>query len=365
MNTHPEDANGVTFETVKQLYRDRDYGSMERACRSILERDPNNRDAKFYLGLSAWQSKKLPAAERAFRELVDRNPKDYDAEYSLGVTLMDLGRLDEAEATIHHLATINPSEMAKTKLAEIRAKIATANPTYTSKSDTRQKPQPNPASNEETVAKRLAAGRIEPGRLTGEFRRLPKSYLGKFLFAGATAAAGFGLMVSASPVNELARRASYVPDAERRLADAVTRGLPPHIIEMAQAGLEKAQTMESAIRWVAGLIVVLLLLSALLLLLTGLIGPSMTRYRFYERRIDLTSGVFLRRSAVVWIYQITKVTTEAPLTFGLVGAATLVLLTDAEKFKLVGLDAKKAEQLGEWLSRASQIQRYSVKNYFL
>lgn len=369
MSTQPGRDNANPIDTVRRLYRSRDFGSMEKACNSILAKDPDNRDAKFYLGLSSYEGKRLLEAERRFRELVVRNSRDHAAEYSLGVTLMDLGRLVEAEQALAHVVAINPSQLAKDKLAEVRTKLA--NVRHSSTSDTSARPGPIPSPTTEgssapSIAKNLAAGRMDPGLLKGKFRRLLRSYMGRFILVGVLSVAGFALMASSESVRSLARAASFVPDAERRLADAINRGLPPHIVEMAQAGLEKSKNMESVILWVSGFfVVVLLLLPALVLLLTALIGPSMSSYRIYERRVDLTHGVLLRKTAAVWIYQITKVTIEAPLTLSLVGTASLLMQTEKETFKLVGLDAETAELLREWLATESQVQRYNVKQIWL
>ena len=75
-----------------------DYVDAGHSLESALEMDPNNLDARYYLGRVRYQQDRLDDAIAAFREVLGRDPSNVKAEDNLGLCLEGKNQVDQAIA---------------------------------------------------------------------------------------------------------------------------------------------------------------------------------------------------------------------------------------------------------------------------
>jgi tetratricopeptide (TPR) repeat protein len=75
-----------------------DYVDAGHYLESALEMDPNNLDARYYLGRVRYQQDRLDDAIAAFREVLGRDPSNVKAEDNLGLCLEGKNQVDQAIA---------------------------------------------------------------------------------------------------------------------------------------------------------------------------------------------------------------------------------------------------------------------------
>jgi len=86
------------------------FGLAEQAYRRVLEFDPSNSQAIYYLGVIASQVGNKSAAADLIRQAIAIDPTKSIYFYNLGEALQATGNLDEAIAAYRHALQLNPSD---------------------------------------------------------------------------------------------------------------------------------------------------------------------------------------------------------------------------------------------------------------
>ncbi len=86
---------------AQEAYRHKKYDEALALLRSELARDPSSEQARYYLGLSLWETGKREEAYPELKTARDLNSKNGDYVYSFGVLCVELGKLDEARAAFN------------------------------------------------------------------------------------------------------------------------------------------------------------------------------------------------------------------------------------------------------------------------
>jgi tetratricopeptide (TPR) repeat protein len=92
-----------------------DYADAGDSLESALKMDPNNLDARYYLGRVRYQQDRLDDAIAAFREVVRRAPSNVKAEDNLGLCLEAKNLTDQAIAAYQKAITLDESSLVHTE----------------------------------------------------------------------------------------------------------------------------------------------------------------------------------------------------------------------------------------------------------
>jgi tetratricopeptide (TPR) repeat protein len=105
-------------------YERADHGKLKKACRAILEADPQDADARRLLGLAALKEDRPDLAEAWLRETTARRPDSASAWRNLARALIELRREREAEAILSAAAARGVSTAGTmVMLGAIRARL--------------------------------------------------------------------------------------------------------------------------------------------------------------------------------------------------------------------------------------------------
>jgi tetratricopeptide (TPR) repeat protein len=92
-----------------------DYVDAVHYLESALEMDPNNLDARYYLGRVRYQQDRLDDAIAAFREVLGRDPSNVKAEDNLGLCLEGKNQVDQAIAAYQKAIALDESSSVHTE----------------------------------------------------------------------------------------------------------------------------------------------------------------------------------------------------------------------------------------------------------
>ena len=87
------------LDLAKGQLKQRQFEAAEQTARAILDRDPDNQQAREWLGLSLLARRQLDEAQEQFQEVLKQNPNRPEAHYNLGLLL--IGKDQYAEAAAH------------------------------------------------------------------------------------------------------------------------------------------------------------------------------------------------------------------------------------------------------------------------
>lgn len=76
----------------------------------ILNIDPQNYTANYWLGVMQYNRKKYEAASKLFEKLVNLFPFDYDANHMLGWSYLNMGKSNEARIVFNKALLIKPAD---------------------------------------------------------------------------------------------------------------------------------------------------------------------------------------------------------------------------------------------------------------
>jgi uncharacterized membrane protein YdbT with pleckstrin-like domain len=112
-----------------------------------------------------------------------------------------------------------------------------------------------------------------------------------------------------------------------------------------------------------GLVVV-----AVLMVLQAVGSFLFTRYRIYERRVDIESGVVKRGINSIWMYEVVDVSYQQPLFLLLTGTAQILLQTERGKkpFRITGVAGpKEMREMWDIFRNATLAQRRDMKGIWV
>jgi len=92
-----------------------DYVDAGHYLEIVLQMDPNNLDARYYLGRVRYQQNRLDDAIAAFREVLGRNPGNVKAEDNLGLCLEGKYQVDQAIAAYQKAIALDESSLVHTE----------------------------------------------------------------------------------------------------------------------------------------------------------------------------------------------------------------------------------------------------------
>jgi tetratricopeptide (TPR) repeat protein len=92
-----------------------DYVDAGHYLETALQMDPNNLDARYYLGRVRYQQNRLDDAIAAFREVLGRNPGSVKAEDNLGLCLEGKYQVDQAIAAYQKAIALDESSLVHTE----------------------------------------------------------------------------------------------------------------------------------------------------------------------------------------------------------------------------------------------------------
>jgi tetratricopeptide (TPR) repeat protein len=92
-----------------------DYVDAGHSLESALEMDPNNLDARYYLGRVRYQQDRLDDAIAAFREVLGRDPSNVKAEDNLGLCLEGKNQVDQAIAAYEKAMALDEISLVHTE----------------------------------------------------------------------------------------------------------------------------------------------------------------------------------------------------------------------------------------------------------
>jgi len=92
-----------------------DYADAVDCLESALKMDPDNLDARYYLGRVRYQQDRLDDAIAAFREVLRRAPSNVKAEDNLGLCLEGKNLVDQAIAVYQKAITLDESSLVHTE----------------------------------------------------------------------------------------------------------------------------------------------------------------------------------------------------------------------------------------------------------
>jgi hypothetical protein len=185
----------------------------------------------------------------------------------------------------------------------------------------------------------IKAKDLGPGPLIVQGRRRLRSYPGRFTLAAALVV--LAAVIASTPVAELRTRFQL-------------------------SALDRQDRFNLA---VAALAV------AAALVLYGVLSSALNTYRIHARRVEFTHGVLVRRTDVVWLYEVKDITFSQPLPLLLVGTGRISLTTErkallipgkSKPMQITGLESgHEMRALTEKLREAILDQRRSLKGVWI
>jgi tetratricopeptide (TPR) repeat protein len=92
-----------------------DYLDAGRTLDMVLEKDPNNLEARYYLGRVRYQQNRLDEAIAAFREVLQHDPANVKAEDNLGLCLEGKNQVDQAVEAYQNAIALDKSSLVHTE----------------------------------------------------------------------------------------------------------------------------------------------------------------------------------------------------------------------------------------------------------
>jgi tetratricopeptide (TPR) repeat protein len=105
----------------------KDYADAGHYLEIVLEMDPNNLEARYYLGRVRYQQIRLDDAIAAFREVLERDPSNVKAEDNLGLCLEAKNQVDQAIAAYQKAIALDESSLVHTEQPYLNLGILQAN----------------------------------------------------------------------------------------------------------------------------------------------------------------------------------------------------------------------------------------------
>lgn len=104
--------NSGSLRQAGTFYKQKKYGQALAEYKDLLQKDPQNGEAAFGAGASAYQLKDYTTAKRYFEQaaLDDKDPRTADAYFNMGNTFYRAGDLKKAAAAYRKTLTINPRD---------------------------------------------------------------------------------------------------------------------------------------------------------------------------------------------------------------------------------------------------------------
>jgi tetratricopeptide (TPR) repeat protein len=102
----------ATYDHAAQLFRQGRIQQAEAELERYVQRDPDDAQAMFLLGVCHFREGKPAAAERSFRRAIFLNAGHYNALYYLGLTLESQGLDDEAQQCFANALIVKPDFQA-------------------------------------------------------------------------------------------------------------------------------------------------------------------------------------------------------------------------------------------------------------
>jgi tetratricopeptide (TPR) repeat protein len=92
-----------------------DYPGASHYLEIVLETDPDNVDARYYLGRVRYQQNRLDDAIAAFREVLGRDPSNVKAEDNLGLCLEGRNQVDQAIAAYQKAIALDEKSLVQSE----------------------------------------------------------------------------------------------------------------------------------------------------------------------------------------------------------------------------------------------------------
>ena len=105
----------------------KDYVNAGRYLEIVLQMDPNNLEARYYLGRVRYQQNRLDDAIAAFREVLGRDPSNVKAEDNLGLCLEGKNEVDQAIVAYQKAIALDESSLVHTEQPYLNLGILQAN----------------------------------------------------------------------------------------------------------------------------------------------------------------------------------------------------------------------------------------------
>jgi len=96
------------YELARAYWYKGNYASAEGELKSVVELDPQDQGARFYLGMSYLEEKRPEAAREVFAQLLKMNPNSAAAHFGLGAVSSDEQKYPEALAEFQQTAKLDP-----------------------------------------------------------------------------------------------------------------------------------------------------------------------------------------------------------------------------------------------------------------
>ena len=128
----------------------------------------------------------------------------------------------------------------------------------------------------------------------------------------------------------------------------------------------KTRTTFSSLNFVDVILFGVPITAMLMFFLGSFIRLQTTRYRIFERRIDFTSGIFLRRTDSIWLYEIADITFEQPFFLLICGTGQIVVRTEKRTYRIQAIQpTREMRSLWENLRDAALAQRRDIKSVWV
>jgi Flp pilus assembly protein TadD len=126
--------DAAALEAALDRWQSGDAAGCEARLRAILQRRPDDVEARLRLGEVLAARGDLPAAERELRAVLETQPERAEARHALGLLLVAAGRVDEARPQLVRAAELEPAnDIYRASLESLAARsaisAATAAPT--------------------------------------------------------------------------------------------------------------------------------------------------------------------------------------------------------------------------------------------
>jgi hypothetical protein len=364
-------ATGAEYGRASKLVADKRFHEADSLLTGLIEAAPTDPRLRKLLGTSKYRSGNFGDALEAFHELIRLDDSNAMAHYSVAVTLLKLGRTDEARAALQNALARRPDmPEAQAKLAELNRGGGSAPlvaPSPGAVAEVGHQPAPSPDARSRGINEEET-----PGALRYDGYRLMRSYLGRFAIAATLSVIGLVGIARNSPdaYQQIGNRVAWVDFHTTAWQNAVDISGRTAATDASLRTLESARANASA--WSHRVYtLVFVLCCGLVLVSVGLathavIDCERTRYRIYDRRIDVVRGVMRLVTESVWLYEVQESSLQEPLALQMVGTARIVVLTEKRTeqrpLMIVGTaDKKKMDCLWREILSRSLPQRQKVK----
>jgi tetratricopeptide (TPR) repeat protein len=104
--------SSASLRSAGHFYQQKKYGQALADYKNLLQKNPQNEEAAFGAGASAYQLKDYTAARQFFETAAqdDKNPRTADAYFNMGNTFYRAGDLKKSIAAYRKALAVNPSD---------------------------------------------------------------------------------------------------------------------------------------------------------------------------------------------------------------------------------------------------------------